>query len=467
MKFSGLLFGLIGFLSFAGSWSDEDFERVEQLRKQALTDEVGYELVSSLTAEIGPRLAGSAADHAAVAWAEKRLKDLGFDKVWTEPVTFPYWERGEAEAIITAPFVPQKMVVTALGGSVGTPDMGVQGDVVRFATFADLKAYDGSLEGRIAYIENRMERTKTGTGYGKAVIARRSGAAEAAKRGAVAVLIRSIGTSDHRFAHTGTMRYKDDIPKIPAAAISNPDADILTKRFEAGETVRISLRMTCRTLGSGRSANVIGEITGRDPKGVVLLGAHLDSWDEGTGAIDDGAGVAIVTAAANIIAKGEKRPRNTIRVVLFANEEGGLHGARAYAQAHQDELDRHLLCAESDFGAGPIWNFATLVGTNVLDDMKHIGKALAPLGVSMGQNNAFGGPDLMPLRRAGVPVVSLYQDGSDYFDYHHTPNDTLDKIDPEALRQNIAAYTVFAWLAAEREGDYGTPPKQRGFEQGK
>ena len=279
---------------------------------------------------------------------------------------------------------------------------------------------------------------------------------EGERLGAKAALIRSVGTSSHRFAHTGQMRRvtEDGSPGVPTAALSAPDADQLARILGRGETVKLKLVLTPQTLPPSESGNVIAEIPGREtPEEIVLVGAHLDSWDQGTGAVDDGAGVGIVVAAARLV-KETAQPRRTIRVVLFGAEEVGLVGAKAYAEQHAANLKQHIVAAESDFGAGKIWRFETRVAEEKLALARAIGEALRPLGIGPGHNMAYGGPDLKYVREAGVPVVTLKQNGWDYFDLHHTPNDTLDKIDPEELAQNVAAYAAFMYLAAEMPGHF-------------
>ena len=265
--------------------------------------------------------------------------------------------KGE-RAEVLAPY-PQPLVITTLGGSVGTGEAPIDAEVVAFATLDALKAApEGSLDGKIAVITNRMVRFKDGRGYGPAVGARSQGAVEAARKGAVAVLIRSIGTSSDRFAHTGTMRYVPDVPRIPAAALSNPDADLIEHMVARGKPVRLRLDIAAETLADYTSHNVIGEIRGRDlPGEVVTIGGHLDSWDLGTGAIDDGAGIGITFAAGALIGQLERAPRRTVRVIAYANEEQGLYGGKAYAEARAaaGEIDAHQLSAESDFGAGRVY----------------------------------------------------------------------------------------------------------------
>lgn len=430
------------------------------LREQGLADGRAYQLVGSLTAEVGPRLAGTPGDRAAVAWALRTLDELGFDQVRAEPVTVPHWERGEAEGWIVGPD-PQPVVLAALGGSVATPEGGLEAEVVGAASLEELEQLAPSaVEGRIAFIHDPMERTRDGSGYGRAVAKRHRGAAVAAGKGARAVLIRSAGTSTHRVAHTGSLRYADGVPPIPAAALSNLDADRLAARLADGGPVRFHLRLTSRHLGEAESANVLGEVPGRErPEEIVLLACHLDSWDLGTGAVDDGAGCAIVMAAARLIRDLPQPPRRSLRVVLYANEEFGLSGARAYAEAHREELARHLVAAESDFGAGPVWRFQTWIAPSAVPAAAEIARLLAPLGIEWGGNQGAFGADLTPLRPFRVPMVSLRQDGSRYFDVHHTADDTLDQVDPGELAQNVAAWAVFAYAAAEWPGDFRPAPE--------
>ncbi|PKG57188.1 peptidase M28 family protein [Shewanella sp. Choline-02u-19] len=423
---------------------------VMQLQQRALSSDLAYDLVESLTVEVGPRLAGSEKDLIAVQWAESKLKTLGFDKVYKEPVQVPVWHRGEAKASIVAPF-PQPLVITALGGSISTPKNGIEANIIRFDSLAALQAAStNDVAGKIVFIDQITERHITGKGYGKSVGGRSKGAIAAAEKGALAIMIRSIGTDHDRMAHTGMMKYKDGVAKIPAAAMSNPDADLINAMLKRDANITINLMLTAQNQGFATSYNVIAEVTGSSkPDEIVLIGAHLDSWDEGTGAIDDGAGVAIVTAAGKLIQDLPTKPARTIRVVLYAAEELGLVGGKAYAKAHKAELDKHYIAAESDFGAGRIYQIDYRASETAYTELLALTTPMTNNGVALGNNRASGGPDVSMLPSQGVPVASLRQDGSDYFDYHHTPNDTLDKIEPAALQQNVAAYAQFAYLMAQ------------------
>ncbi len=431
------------------------FAQAATLREQALAGSGAFAVVESLTTEVGPRMAGSPGDAAAVAWAQAKFKALGFDRVYTEPVTYPVWRRRHERGEVLAPF-PQPLVFTALGGTVGTGGP-LEREVVEFATLDALKAAaDGSLRGKIAFISNRMERRKDGSGYGPAVVAR-GGASEAAKKGASALLIRSIGTDNHRTPHTGAQRYAEGATRIPAAALSNPDADLLSAMVRRGKPVTVRLDIDVGMDGTATSYNVIGEIRGRSkPDEVVVIGGHLDSWDLGTGAIDDGAGVAITMAAGALIGKLPRAPRRTVRVIAYANEEQGLFGGKAYAEAHAAQLDAHQVGAESDFGAGRVYALRAGVDPAAWPVIERIGVELAPLGIVVEAKVGGPGPDISPFVAKGMPWAELAQDGTDYFDYHHTANDTLDKIEPAALDQQVAAYAVLAYLALQAEGGFGS-----------
>ena len=428
-----------------------------QLREQALADDTGWKVVESLTTEIGPRLAGSEADAKAVAWAEAKFKALGFDKVWLEPVTFPKWVRRSEHAVVLGEHA-QPLTVTALGGS---PAGKVDAEIVRFADLAALEAAaDGSLAGKIAFIDYQMKAARDGSDYRNGGAIRSKGPSAAIRKGAVAFLMRSAGTDNHRVAHTGITRFDDGLTPVPSASLTIPDADQLARLLQRGP-VRVSLALDCGWDGEYTSHNVIGEITGRSlPKEVVVIGGHLDSWDLGTGAIDDGAGIAITMAAGHLIGQLKQAPKRTIRVIAFANEEQGLYGGKAYAEKHLADITRHQLAAESDFGAGRIYAFNTGAPAHARKATEQIAQALAPLGIEYAPDKGSAGPDISPFAAKGMAWAWLAQDGSDYFHLHHNADDTLEKIDPAALAQNVAAYTVFAYLAAEAEGDFGSQLKE-------
>jgi len=436
-----------------------------QLRDTALAGQnVAMDWVSELTTRFGPRPAGSDNERQAAEWAAARLKELGFSNVHIESFPLTAWVRGVESAQIVAP-VAQPLVVAALGESPPTPAGGVEGDVVIYPTFADLKAApSGSLPGKIAFVAARTVRTQDGAGYGAAVEARSDGPAEAAKRGAIAFVLRSVGTDSNRLAHTGTTSYVDGRVAIPAFALAAPDADQIERLAALGGKVRIRLSSSASYVRDAHSQNVVADVPGRvHPDEIVLLGAHLDSWDQGTGAIDDGTGTAIITAAAKLILDVPERvPRRTVRVVLFGSEEVaqpvapfGAFGGHSYADNHKAELARHALAGESDFGTDRVYSVALPVGVVKGDFAATVQRVLQPIGVLPAREPArHAGTDVAPTIEAGVPAFALLQDGSQYFDIHHTANDTLDKVDREQLDQNVAAWAALVWLAADGEVDF-------------
>lgn len=425
---------------------------VDMLIKASLKSTHAYDITESLTTEIGPRVGGSPEEAKAREWAVAKFKEIGLENVRIEPFTMPYWERGIETASIVSPN-PQPLYITSLGGSVATPYNGVEADIAYFPTFEALKdAPMGGLEGKIVFISGRMEKAPDGAGYGPANQKRRSGATEAAKRGAIAVVIRSVGTDSHRFPHTGMMRYAEGVKKIPIAALSAPDADQLERTLEGGQTMRLKMTLTPQWKGDRQSGNVIGDIVGSEkPEEIVLISGHLDSWDLGTGAIDDGAGIGISAGAAQVLIESGLKPKRTVRVVAFGAEEVGLLGGFAYAKQHKgDSLNNHVLATESDFGATPPYEVLSGVGSGraVIEDMA---KAL---GLPMSDRGTNGGPDIGPMSREGVPTMRFQQDGTDYFDLHHTPDDTFDKINADDMAKNTAAFATMIWMASEADTNF-------------
>ena len=431
------------------------------LREQALKDDVAYKFIDDLTSEIGPRLAGGENDLRAREWMVARFKALGFDKVWTEPVSFPKWVRRSESAAIVTPFA-QSLAATALGYSAATPVGGLDAEVIGFDSLDAMKAApDYAVKGKIVYLGiPRMRALTDGHDYGIGSNVRVTGPELAAAKGAAAFLLRSVGSDSNRLAHTGVTQFTDPAKAIPAAALSNPDADLLDNLLKRGKPVTLHLALDCGIEGSYTGANVIAEITGRTrPREYFLTGGHLDSWDLGTGAIDDGAGLAITTAAAHLIGQLSERPARSIRVVAFANEESGLFGGKAYAAQNHNEIGKAILGAESDGGADRILKVTATVKTAARPAIDQIAAALAPLGIEYDAKAAgSGGSDLSAVHAVGMAGLSLHQDTTRYFDWHHTANDTLDKIDPAQLRQNVAAYAVAMYLAASAEGDFGSAP---------
>jgi carboxypeptidase Q len=432
-------------------------ETARQLRDRALQANTAWDIVEQITT-MGPRLAGTEAEHRAAAWGAEYLRQQGFENVRIEEFPLLVWTRGREEGQILSPH-PQPLVVTMLGGSPATPAAGIEAEAVVFETFqALLDAAPGSLAGRIAVVLQETPRTQDGSGYGSASPMRFRGPAEAAARGAVAFLLRSVGTHDHRFPHTGATQIIEGT--IPSFAMSPPDADQLVRVAHAGP-VRLRLLGTPPASVQGHSQNVIAEVRGSErPDEIIVIGGHLDSWDLGTGALDDAAGIGITTAAARLIAELPRRPRRTIRVVWWGAEEvsqpdGGLPGARFYANTRGEELARHVIASESDFGAGVVYSLSLPAGMADSELRREAMAVLAPLGIFFDPAPALGGgPDVIPLVQLGVPAFRLNQDGTDYFDFHHTPDDTIDRIDPRKLDQNVAAWAALLWLIADSDVDF-------------
>ena len=426
---------------------------VAELRDLALkSDDIAYDIVEGLTTEIGQRQAGTAAEARARIWSVNTLKALGFENVRVEEYQMPTWVRGEETAEITAPF-PQKLAVAALGNSGSTGAAGLDAEIVYFPTIDDLRAApDGSLKGKIAFVSHNMKATQDGSSYGAFGPARFVGPNIAAKKGAAAIVIRSIGTDYHRNPHTGNTNFEPRVTPIPAGALSIPDAENLERMIARGKPVRMKLKLTPQNIGMQTSGNVLAEVTGSNPQlPIIVIACHLDSWDLGTGAIDDAAGCGIIGAAAKHL-KSMGQPKRTVRLLWAGAEEVGIWGGRDYGAKHADEP--HALAMESDFGAGKVWaiDFRLPESANAL--RAQIVSALAPLGVVPRRELAGGGADIGAIIDAQkLGVVDLQQDGTKYFDLHHTPDDTLDKIDKSELRQNVAAWAATLAYLANYEGE--------------
>ena len=429
---------------------DERIEQASKLIETALAGTYGYDITESLTTEVGQRMAGTEAEARARDWAVAKFKEIGLENVRIEPFTIPGWERGAETASIVSPY-PQNLEITALGYSVATPANGIEAEVVYFSELDALQETTEDLTGKIAFIDGRMEKAPDGAGYGPAGMKRRVGASEAAKHGAVAVLIRSVGTDSHRFPHTGGMRYDPDVAKIPIAAVSGPDADQIERIFKRGETITVKMTLSPISTGDRPTGNVIGEIVGtEEPEKIVLISGHLDSWDLGTGAIDDGAGIGISAGAAQVIIESGLKPKRTIRVVAYGSEEIGLLGGFAYRDKYKAELPNHVMATESDFGAEAPYE-VHYNWTEGREDMQMLADLLE---LPLIKKDTTGGPDIGPIKREGVPAMRLQQDGTDYFDLHHTHDDTFDKIDPNEIKKNTAGFAAMAWITANSDSEY-------------
>jgi hypothetical protein len=435
-----------------------DLKRVQQA---ALASDYAYRQVAHLSNNIGPRLTGSAQAAKAVEYVANELKAIGCE-VQLEKVMVPHWVRGEETAALVqfpgqAENTTQKIVLCALGASVATPPEGITANVVAVRTFDELKLMPrDKVAGKIVlfnypYDKQMAAEGNGGEAYGEAVVYRGDGPSSAARQGAIACLIRSVGGADYRIPHTGQTRYAADAPKIPAGAVTAEDADLIIDLVRQG-TVKMKLVLTPQTLPDVESYNVIGDIKGSEhPEQVIVVSGHLDSWDLGTGAIDDGAGVAVSMEAANVIQKLHLKPKRTIRVVAWMNEENGSAGSKQYAKDHANEMSNHFSAMETDGGAGhPL-------GLNIKGNSE-VKKILAPVAAILQESGAgmlhlaeHCGADIEPMEKAGVPAFSPIQDSRFYFNYHHTAADTLDKIVPKELAENSAVVAVAAYALANSE----------------
>lgn len=449
---SGLALSIPAMPAAAAPPSDPLRAGAEAARDKALHDSTAYDFVESLTTDVGQRLAGTEASARARDWGIARLTALGFRNVHAEAFPVTAWQRGEEEAMVVSPH-PQKLAILGLGGSVPTPPEGVEGEAVVFHTYNDLLAASpGSLAGKIAVVTEPMVRTQDGSGYGAANRIRRSGPSEAARRGAIAYLHRSLATGESRAPHTGALNYQADAPKIPAAALSVIDAELLDHMADRGQPIRIRLKLAS-TATPSTSWTVTGEIPGTEhPEQVIIVGGHLDSWDPGTGAIDDGTGMAITVAAAHL-AGAAHPPKRTIRVALFGAEEMDF-ADKAFTDAHKAELANIVLVGESDEGSDRIWSLVLPAGAAKLAPMQTLATVLAPLSIYVSpEPSRFGGSDIGGLTMLGAPTILFHQDATRYFDWHHSADDTLDKVDRAQLNQNVAAWAALLYVAANSDVD--------------
>jgi len=436
-----------------GAPASPDSASVASIRDKAhQSDSFAYEIVEGLTTEIGPRQGGTEAEARARTWSVSKLKALGFDNVRIEEYQMPTWVRGEETASVVAPF-PQKLAIAALGNSGSTGDAGLEAEIVYFPTIDDLRAApDGSLKGKIAFVSHNMKATQDGSSYGAFGPARFVGPNIAAKKGAAAIVIRSIGTDYHRNPHTGNTNFDPGVTPIPAGALSIPDAENLERMIARGKPVRLKLKLTPKNVGMQTSGNVLAEVKGSNPDlPMIVIACHLDSWDLGTGAIDDAAGCAIIGAAAKHL-QSMGQPKRTVRLLWAGAEEVGIWGGRAYGAKHANEP--HALAMESDFGAGKVWAVDFRLPESASALRAQIVSALAPLGVVPRKELAGGGADVGAIIAAQkLGIIDLQQDGTKYFDLHHTPDDTLDKIDKAELRQNVAAWVATLARVANYDGE--------------
>lgn len=426
------------------------------LRDAALTDDYAYQQVAHLTENIGPRSTGSPQADAAARYVGDELRKLGLD-VRLEEVKVPRWIRGEETAELVeypgqATGTTQKILLTALGGNKPTPPGGVTGEVLAVKSFEELKALaPQKVAGKIVLFDAAFDKQKAAAGlwgeaYGEAVAYRATGPQEAARMGAVAALVRSVGGADYRLPHTGW----SEAAGIPAGAVTSEDAELIAHLAAQG-TVRMHLVLTSENGPEVTGYNVVGDLKGSEhPEQVVIVSGHLDSWDLGTGAIDDAAGVGVAMEAAQLVQELHLHPKRTIRVIAWMDEENGGRGHDAYAQAHAAETGNYIAAIESDLGAGHPLGFQTRISAGAAPLLRPVQDVLQSFGADvLRASNYSPGADIAPLGRAGVPTLGILQDGRTYFNYHHSAADTLDKIVPQELRENAAAMAVMGYALAD------------------
>jgi Zn-dependent M28 family amino/carboxypeptidase len=461
--FSGFLSGSLVEPSLAQQppplqYSAQFVSEIKKVQQAALESDYAYRQLAHLSNNIGPRLSGSPQAQTAVEYVAAELRKLGLE-VQLEKVMVPHWVRGEEAGALTeypgmSPGTTQKIVLTALGGSVATPNEGLTAEVVVVNNFDELQALGRDrVAGKIVLFNAKFDQQLADNGYagpayGQSVIYRGIGASAAARLGAVAALNRSAGGADYRLPHTGALRYADDAPKIPAAAVTSEDAEMMAHLTSEGK-VRMRLVLTPQTLPDAVSYNVIGDLKGSEhPEQIVIVSGHLDSWDLGRGAIDDGAGVVVAMQTAQLLKQLNLRPKRTIRVIAWMNEENGQMGARTYAQDHKDDFANHFAAIECDLGAGHPLGFYAQGKPDLLTVLQPLSTILQSQGAGVTRMVEETGTDVAPLGEAGVPTFAPIQDSRTYFNYHHTAADTLDKVNPKELQENCALVAALAYTLA-------------------
>jgi carboxypeptidase Q len=413
-----------------------------RLIEAALADSAAYERLAELTDRFGHRFSGSESLERAIDWILEEMRGDGLANVRGEPVTVPRWVRGQESATLIEPR-QLAMPMLGLGGSIGTPPEGITAEVLVVSSYVELEQRAAEARGRIVLFDVPF------TNYGETVQYRSGGAIAAARAGAVASLIRSVASYSMRTPHTGNMRYEDGVPRIPHAALSVEDAAMLHRMQDRGERVVIRLQMNAQTMPPAQSRNVVAEIIGSEfPDEVIVMGGHIDSWDVGTGAMDDAGGCVAAWEALRLIHTLGLRPKRTIRVVMWTNEENGLGGGNAYRDAHRNELDKHVLAIESDNGVFRPTGFSFTGSDPAHAILERVAQLLEPIGAAS-MTRGGGGADIGPIMALGVPGMSPVVDGTRYFWYHHSEADTVDKLDPREVAQVVAGLAVIAYVVAD------------------
>lgn len=451
MRFTLLFTGLV-FSGLCFSQTPQDIEGVKQIYDEALTRGKSFSMLNELCTKIGARLSGSPGAAAAVEWSRHLMETYGFDSVWLQPVIVPHWVRGQQEI---ARIINSKkagtfnLSVCALGGSVGTGPSGVSAQVIEVKNFDELKELGAKgVQGKIIFFNRPMDPTRinTGAAYGGAVDQRGNGAIEAAKLGAVAVIVRSMGLNPEDYPHTGAVNYADDVKKIPAIAVSTKHADLLSRHLKEEKELQVYIETHCELLADAPSYNVIGQINGGEYKDEIIdVGGHLDSWDLAQGAHDDGAGCVQSMEALRLFKELGIKPKRTLRAVMFMNEENGLRGALKYAEIAKTKNENHIAAIESDAGGFSPRGFTINATDAVKEKIRKWKSVFEPYEV-YSFNKPGGGADIGPLGASGTALIGLIPDSQRYFDYHHTPEDTIDKVSPRELELGAATMAALIFM---------------------
>ncbi len=426
------------------AWVSAHAQTAQTLIEAAMADSAAWDRIAYLTDTFGPRFSGSRNLERSIDWIMEEMQRDGLENVRGEPVKVPHWVRGDEKLVLLEPH-ERELLVLGLGGSVGTGPGGVSGDVLVVNSFDDLAARGDEAKGKIILWNVPF------TSYGATVTYRSNGAVRAAQAGAIASLVRSVGPFSMYTPHTGNSRYDENVPRIPHAAVTVEDAMMMQRMQDRGHTIRLRLEMEAQWLPDADSYNVVGELVGSEyPEEIIVMGGHIDSWDVGTGAMDDAGGCVAAWEALRLMKEMGLRPKRTIRVVMWTNEENGLRGANAYRDAHMEELHNHVLAMESDAGLFKPSGFGFSGSDAAFDLLTEIGRLLEDLD-SGTVTRGGGGADIGPIMREGVPGMGLNVDGSKYFWYHHTNADYVDKLDPDDVARSVATMAVFAWVVADME----------------
>ena len=418
---------------------------VEQIIGKSMGGTIGWDRLVYMTDIFGPRITGSENLEDALDWIVDEMKADGFDKVWKQPVKVPHWVRGQESITMNAP-VERNLPMLSLGGSIGTPTEGITGEVLVVNTFDELEARSEEAAGKIVLFNAKF------TTYGQTVAYRTQGAIAAAKHGAIASMIASVASYSIQSPHTGIMYYEDGVKKIPHAAITVEDALLIERLVDRGETVEVTIKMEAKTLPMATSHNIIAEITGSEyPDELVVLGGHSDSWDVGTGAMDDGGGIIASWEALRVIKELGIKPKRTIRVVLWTSEENGIYGGEEYARwviEEEKSIDNHILAMESDGGVFDPIGFGFSGSDEAFSILQEISTTLEVIDAA-GMRKGGGGADIGPIMRQGVPGMGLNVDGEKYFWFHHSDGDTIDKLNIQDFNECVATMATYAYAVAD------------------